>query len=105
VALSNVDLRHRRSGMGYWLAEHARGRGIATHAVRLLAAWAFDVLRLERLEVMIHPENIASQRVAERCGFQREGLLRSHMLKQKTDERRDSLVYGLLPDDFRRGDA
>jgi RimJ/RimL family protein N-acetyltransferase len=59
------------------------------------------VLRLERLEVLIHPENVASQRVAERCGFQREGLLRSHMLKRNSDERRDALVYGLLPDEFR----
>jgi RimJ/RimL family protein N-acetyltransferase len=78
VALSSTDLRHRRSGMGYWLAERARGRGIATEAVRLLAGWAFRVLRLDRLEVMIHPENVASQRVAERCGFKREGLRRSH---------------------------
>ena len=66
--------------MGYRLAEPARGRGVATEAVRLLAGWALGVLRLERLELMIHPENTASQRVAERCGFKREGLLRSHML-------------------------
>ncbi|MEA2254476.1 MAG: hypothetical protein QOG35_521 [Solirubrobacteraceae bacterium] len=104
VALSSMDLRHRRSGMGYWLAEHARGRGIATEAVRLLAGWALGVLRLDRLELMIHPENIASQGVAERCGFKREGLLRSHMLKRNSDERRDSLVYGLLPQEFRDRD-
>ena len=66
VALSNMELRHRRSGMGYWLAERARGRGMATEAVRLLANWALGVLQLDRLEVMIHPENTASQRVAER---------------------------------------
>jgi RimJ/RimL family protein N-acetyltransferase len=100
VALSNVDLRHRRSGMGYWLAEGARGRGIATEAVRLLAGWALGALRLDRLELMIHPENIGSQRVAERCGFKREGLLRSYMLKQNSGERRDALVYGLLPHEF-----
>jgi hypothetical protein len=43
---------------------------------------ALGVLRLERLELMIHPENAASQRLAERCGLKREGLLRSHMLKR-----------------------
>jgi len=80
--------------MGYWLTERARGRGIATDAVRLLAGWAFGVLRLDRLELMIHPENTASQPVAERCGFTREGFLRSHMLKRNSGERRDSVVYG-----------
>lgn len=74
-------------------------------AVRLLAGWAFDVLRLDLLEVMIHPDNVGSQRVAERCGFKREGLLRSHMLKQNSGERRDSLAYGLLSHEFRGRDA
>ncbi len=105
VALSNVELRHRRAGMGYWLAASARGRGIATEAVRLLAGWGFGVLGVERLEAMIHPENLASQRVAERCGFTREGLLRAHMLKANSEQRRDSLVYGLLAGELRSADA
>jgi RimJ/RimL family protein N-acetyltransferase len=91
--------------MGYWLAERARGRGIATEAVRLLAAWALDVLRIERLELMIHPENFASQRVAERCGFTREGLLRSYLRKRGSEERRDAVVYGLLAHELRRRDG
>lgn len=89
----------------YRLAQPARGRGIATEAVRLLAGWAFAVLRLDRLELMIHPENTASQRLAERCGFKREGFLRSHMLRRNSGERRDSFVYGLLPHEFRDRDA
>ena len=105
VALSGVDRGHRRSGMGYWLAAPARGRGIATEAVRLLAGWAFGVLALERVEVMIHPENVASQAVAERCGFKREGFLRSYLLKRNSDERRDALVYGLLAHELRGPDA
>jgi RimJ/RimL family protein N-acetyltransferase len=104
VALSNVELRHRRAGMGYWLAPHARRRGAATAAVRLLGGWAIDVLRLERLELMIHPDNVASQRVAERCGFTREGLLRSYLRKRGSDERRDAAVYGLLAPELRRRD-
>jgi RimJ/RimL family protein N-acetyltransferase len=105
VALSNVDLGHRRSGMGWWLAPAARGRGAATEAVRLLAGWALDALAIERLEAMIHPGNAASQRVAERCGFVREGLLRAYMRKAKRAERRDMVVFGLLPDELRRSRA
>jgi len=68
-----------------------------SRAVRLLAAWAFDDLHLARLQLTTDPENRASQRVAERCGFRREGHLRSHMLVLHTGQRRDSFVYGLLP--------
>ena len=68
-----------RAGVGYWLVPAARGRGVATRAVRLLARWAFDSLGVVRLELTCGPDNVASQRVAERCGFTREGLMRAHL--------------------------
>jgi RimJ/RimL family protein N-acetyltransferase len=101
VALSNVELSQLRSGVGYWLAPRARGHGYATTAVRLLAGWGFDHLGLGRLELVTHPDNVASQRVAERCGFVREGVLRSHMLIRRSGQRRDSLIFGLLPGELR----
>ena len=63
--------------LGYNVAAHARGRGLASAAVRLLSAWAFAEWRMARLQLTTHVDNAASQRVAERCGFQREGVLRS----------------------------
>jgi RimJ/RimL family protein N-acetyltransferase len=96
VSLNDIDLReHSRASIGYWLGPEGRGRGLATRSVMLLASWAFAELGLSRLELTCAPENLASQRVAERCGFQREGLLRSHMAFK--GGRRDSLVYSLLP--------
>lgn len=53
-------------------------------------------LELARLWLQIEPENVASQRVAERCGFVREGRLRSHF-EGRGGERVDVLIYGLLP--------
>lgn len=72
-SLYDVDLQQGRAAIGYWLAPEARGRGVATHTVRLVARWAFEELQVARLELMCAPENRASQRVAERCGFTREG--------------------------------
>ena len=83
------------ASVGYWLAPEARGRGAATHAVRLLARWAFTELGLARLELTCSRDNEASQRVAQRCGFAREGVLRSHVPCE--GGRRDTVVYGLLP--------
>ena len=97
IGLSNYSGRLMSATVGYWLASQARGQGHVSRAVRLLAAWAFDDLALARLELTTDPENLASQRVAERCGFRREGHLRSHMLVMHSGQRRDSIVYGLLP--------
>jgi RimJ/RimL family protein N-acetyltransferase len=57
--------------VGYWLLPVARGRGIATSAVRLISAWAMGELGLERLRLTTAPDNERSQRVAERSGFRR----------------------------------
>lgn len=99
VRLSEVRPEQGCAAIGYWLAPEARGRGVATQAVGLIARWAFAELGLARLELTCGPDNTASQRVAERCGFTREGLLRSHVPFKGT--RRDSLIYSLLPGDGR----
>ncbi|MBF6170542.1 GNAT family N-acetyltransferase [Nocardia blacklockiae] len=95
VSLYDVDRDQARAAIGYWLAADARGRGAATRAVWLLTRWAFDDLGLARVELTCAPENTASRRVAERCGFVQEGILRSHMVFQGT--RRDTVLYAALP--------
>jgi RimJ/RimL family protein N-acetyltransferase len=91
-----VDEEARTGHIGYWCARRARGRGVTTHALRLLYGCGFEELTLERLELITDPENLASQRVAERVGFQREGILRSHM-PHPDGRRRDSVTFSLLP--------
>jgi len=81
--------------VGYWLRRDARGHGAATTAVRLVAGWAFGELRIRRLNLQTAPENLASQRVAERAGFTREGLLRAWL--PTAGGRRDSVMFSLLP--------
>jgi RimJ/RimL family protein N-acetyltransferase len=99
ASLYAVDRRERRATVGYWLVERARGRGIASRAVRLLASWSFAELGTARLELTCAPENSASAAVAERCGFTREGMLRSHMVFKGA--RRDTVMYSLLPGEVR----
>jgi RimJ/RimL family protein N-acetyltransferase len=94
IALSSVECTHGRAMVSYWVAPEARGQGVAVEAVQLLVGWALGQLGLMRLEMFIEPENVASQRVAERCGFVREGLLRSRWVSK--GRRRDSVVYGRL---------
>jgi len=83
--------------IGYWVAPAARRRGVATRALRLLAGWAHDQ-GLGRVELITDPDNVASQGVAEKAGFKREGVLRSHLL-HRDGRRRDSVMFSLLPSD------
>lgn len=91
-----LDRDARQAELGYCVARGARGRGVASAALRLLTAWGFDE-GLERLELRINSDNAASMRVAERCGYIREGTLRS--LYFKDGLRTDVLVYSRLRSD------
>jgi RimJ/RimL family protein N-acetyltransferase len=101
ITLWGVDRDAGRGTLSYWVAAPARGRGVVTRALRLLVDWCLDDLGLERLEVFVEPENVHSQRAAERCGFVRERLLRSHLEHQ--GQRRDAILLRLLATEERRG--
>jgi RimJ/RimL family protein N-acetyltransferase len=98
--LGAIDMRingQLRTGhLGYWIVVEARGKGVCTSALRTLSRWALDELKLGRLELVTDPDNVGSQRVAEKAGFQREGVLRSHLL-HRDGRRRDSVMFSLLP--------
>ncbi len=87
--------------IGYILEPHGRGHGYATRAVRLLAHWVLDDLGVGRLQARTHPDNVASQRVLERVGFQREGLARAGNYLPVSGERTDALMWSLLPGEIR----
>lgn len=78
VSILRLRWEHLRGEIGYWLAPEARGTGHATRAVGLACDWAFRSLGLERIDLLAAVGNAASQRVAERAGFTREAVLRSH---------------------------
>jgi RimJ/RimL family protein N-acetyltransferase len=83
--------------LGYVVAPRARGRGVGTAALGMLTEWALSELGLERLELRISVENGASKRVAERCGYVREGVLRSVYVKDGLRE--DTEIWSRLAGD------
>jgi RimJ/RimL family protein N-acetyltransferase len=99
ASVYDIEGAFARASVGYWVAAHARGRGVATHAVRLLARWAFDDLGIARLQLTCGPDNAASQRVAAKAGFTREALLRASLPFK--GGRRDTVVFSLLPEDLK----
>jgi RimJ/RimL family protein N-acetyltransferase len=84
--------------VGYWVAAPARGRGVATRAVRLLVAWGFESRSYARIQLHTLPGNEPSERVADRAGFTREGVLRS--FAEIKGRRVDITMWSLLPDEL-----
>ena len=91
-----IEREARTAELGYVVAPAARGRGVATEALQRLTEWAFG-LGMLRLELLISVENGASKRVAERCGYVCEGVLRSLHVKQGVHE--DTEIWSRLATD------
>jgi [ribosomal protein S5]-alanine N-acetyltransferase len=98
VILHSVDWHNRRGELGYWLVAGARGRGVATRALRLALRWMFEDLGLERAEIATTPDNAGSLAVARRLGFAEEGLLRGRDVEE--GRRVDIVILGLLRSDL-----
>lgn len=91
-----------RYAFGYWLAPEARGRGIATRALRLVVDWTLSTTDAIRLELFTDVANDASGRVATRAGFEREGIRRAWAVGR--DGRPvDSVFYVRIRDDPKAG--
>jgi RimJ/RimL family protein N-acetyltransferase len=89
-----------RAEIGYWVAPAARGRGVATRALGLLSRWCMTIGGFARLDLQAATANEASLRVAERCGFVREGVLRSSWYRG--GGRSDMVLFSLVPEDMGR---
>ena len=91
--------RHRDNyEIAYLAGAEGRGRGVMTRAVRLLCGWLLDE-GVGRIEIRTHPDNEASQKLAQRAGFTREGLERKSIWLH--GQRQDAVVWSLLPTDPR----
>ena len=97
VMLVHFDRDAGEGEAGYVLAPAARGRGAAARALRLITAWSFEALGLERIELRIDTTNAASEAVARRAGYTREGTLRSAYFKE--GHRADIGVWSRLRSD------
>ena len=95
ISLMRFTWEHARGEVGYLLGAQARGQGHATRALRLICAWGFATLGLERIDLYAATANTPSQRVAQRAGFTREAVLRSY--HRQLGAPLDMVAFGLLP--------
>lgn len=89
----HLDKSNNRAEVGYWLGEPHWGQGYATEGTQVMIQFGFETLNLNKITSSFLPYNPASGRVMEKCGMQKEGVLKEQLFKD--DEYQDLIVYGL----------
>jgi ribosomal-protein-alanine N-acetyltransferase len=88
-----IDSHRTYSGeIGYFVDEVHWGEGIATKAVKLAEKEGFNKLGLTRIEILMNPKNKASEKVAIKCGYKKEGSLKK-AIKGSDGKTKDALLY------------
>ena len=100
IGFHRLDWQNRTTTIGYWLAESAQRRGLATAAVSALIDHAFGSWKLNRIEIRAGVGNLRSRAIPERLGFTEEGLLREAELIG--GRYIDHVVYGILAREWTR---
>lgn len=98
VALNNPNSIHKIFNLGYWVRVSCQKREIASTATRALAQAAFEDLDINRIEILAAVENIPSQKVAEKAGAVREGVLRSGLFIGGRIH--DAAIFSFVREDF-----
>ncbi|BBB61596.1 hypothetical protein UNDKW_3323 [Undibacterium sp. KW1] len=89
----------REIGYGMFV-KNLHGKGIMTEAVKLLRNYLFSTMLINRLEIHMNIDNIASEKVAINCGFQKEGVARGATFSR--GKHRDIAMYALLRDEWEK---
>ncbi|MFC3032057.1 GNAT family N-acetyltransferase [Pseudoalteromonas fenneropenaei] len=94
IMLFNYEKESRRAEIGFGVGRNFWGQGIVFEAGNALIEYAFNTLKLRRIEAEIDPDNISSGKALERLGFEKEGHLRQRW--EVNGVVSDSALYGLL---------
>ena len=100
VVLKDIAWNIPKADVGYFVVQEFSGGGRVTDALRLIIPFAFETLHLRKLQIRTASSNLPSQRVAERCAFKREGILRNDSVKADGITLLDLVYYGLTLDDY-----
>jgi RimJ/RimL family protein N-acetyltransferase len=98
AGINQINRIHNFANLGYWVRASRAGKGVGSAVAMLLAKFAFGELKLSRIEIVTMLDNAASRRVAEKVGFQFEGVARNRLLFK--GQPHDAALYSLVLSDI-----
>jgi len=98
VGINQVVPQHRVGNLGYWIRESAMNQGVCTRAARLAIEYAFCELDFQRIEIHVHPDNVASNAVAAKLGGVYEGVFRNKIVFEGASV--PAKCYSVVPSDY-----
>lgn len=98
ISYKDIDHKHHRAEFGYWIGKPFWNNGYATEAIKAIIQYGFEKLDLHRIYATPFGENKASQRVLEKAGMMKEGVMKDHIYHR--GEYKDFWVYGLTEEQF-----
>ena len=98
VGLNFINRVHQFGNLGYWVRTSETSHNVAPIGGRLVSQFGFEELGLHRIEILAAISNVASQRIAEKIGAAREGVLRKRLLIR--GESHDAVLFSLVPEDL-----
>ena len=98
VGINQVVPQHRIGNLGYWVRRTALNQGVCTRAARLVVDYAFRELNFQRIEIHVHPDNIASNAVAAKLGGRYEGVFLNKLYFNGAAT--PAKCYAIIPDDY-----
>jgi len=99
VGFNSINAENKRGNMGFWLSENYHGKGIMTKSCRMIINYAFEIMQMERIEILCATKNFKSRAVPQRLNFTQEGVLRHYNLINKSFQ--DMVMYSILKQDWR----
>ena len=96
----HLNKTQQTAEVGYWIGTDYHGRGYGTESLNAIVDFAFNRLKLRRLEAGVFGENPSSGKLLEKIGFRNEGVRKRAKISKATGETHDELLYGLLREDY-----
>ncbi|MGY4794832.1 GNAT family N-acetyltransferase [Lysinibacillus fusiformis] len=100
AGFNTINPSNKIGTIGYWLSEGAQGHGIMTKTVKALLQYAFETLKLHKVEIRVAEANHKSRAIPERLGFMQEGTIRA--AEWLYDHYVDHVIYGLLVNEWQQ---
>jgi RimJ/RimL family protein N-acetyltransferase len=102
ISLDKVDKRQGTASTGYWLGENYWKKGYGSEALKAVFNFAFNKLKLRRIEAEVFEGNPSSGKLLEKYGFKKEGVKRENNVCKADKKVKNAICYGLLKREYKR---